>query len=72
MKENKINRRAYPFVFVSLMPIVLLNQVFYTDEDLKWDTPLKGAFHSIHLSVTVALESLVGRLQASHYKSSRV
>jgi hypothetical protein len=45
---------------------------FYTDEDLKWDTPLSGAFHSIHLSVTVALESLVGRLKASHYKSSRV
>ena len=44
----------------------------YTDEDLKWHTPLSGAFHSIHLSVTVALESLAGRLQASHYKYSRV
>ena len=44
----------------------------YTDEDLKWDTPPLAAFHSIHLSVTVAIESLVGRLKASHYKSSRV
>ena len=44
----------------------------YTDEDLKWDTPLEGAFHSIHLSVAVAIESLVGRLKASHYKSSMV
>ena len=58
-------------VFVRL-PIV------YTDEYLKWDThPLLRyrAFHSIHLSVTVALESLVGRsasLETSHYKSSRV
>jgi hypothetical protein len=32
----------------------------YTDEDLKWD----WGFHSIHLSVTVALKS--------HYKNSRV
>ena len=45
---------------------------FYTDEDLKWDTPPLRAFHSIHLSVTVAIESLAGRLQASHYKSSMV
>jgi hypothetical protein len=32
------------------------SQRVYTDEDMKWDTPLPGAFHSIHLSVSVALE----------------
>jgi membrane-associated phospholipid phosphatase len=75
MMEQIIDNIGYygPVILFALGFYALLERkVFYTDEDLKWHTPPKGAFHSIHLSVTVALESLVRRLRASHYKSSSV
>ena len=44
----------------------------YTDEHLNWNGHQRCPCFSIDLSVTLPLEHLIARIQACHYKCSRV